>query len=174
MPTPDDLTPEERLRIDNELTKARLSDDVGAVFGEMSRNMTPEIEAQFLANIQVLEAGGPDSHVPIRTLLPRDLLRQVAAMAARDEHGAAIAMLLRALQQAGVATEQPEWIYDEAYYHFLATDFLDHTIPPPPPVTPGSEMRHAIGVTYDQVRLRLTQSYGDGDGAVPQGSHRSR
>ena len=153
MPTPDELSPEERLRIDNELTKAQLGDAFGAVFGDLSDGgLPPEMEAEFLRRIQALEAGGADAYVPIRSLLSRKTLKQTATKAKQGKHDAAIAELLAALQHAGVLTEQPDWITDRAYYEFLVTDFLDHTIPEPPPPAPGAETRHAIGVLYDQVR----------------------
>ena len=149
----DELSPEERLRIDNELKKAQLGDAFGAVFGDLSDgDLPPELEAEFLRRIQALETGGPETYVPIRRLLDQKPLEQAAAKAEQGRHGAAITELLSALSHAGVVTEQPEWISDRAYYHFLVTDFLDHTVPEPPPLVPGAETRHAIGVMYDQVR----------------------
>lgn len=152
MPTPEDLSPSERLRIDNELKKAQLTDEHGAFFGDTSEEMSAEMEAEFLANIQALEAGGKDSYVAIRTLVSRKALKQTAAMAKRGKHQDAIDALTEALLEAGVFTEQPEWMHARGYYQFLSTDFLDHTIPEPPPVPPGSELRHMVGVMYDQVR----------------------
>ena len=149
---PDDLTPEERLRIQNELRRAQLSDEHGAFFGETSPDLPPELEAQFLANIAALEAGGRESYVPIRSLLPPELLTQAETLAGRGEHQAAIDALLEGLLAAGVFTDQQEWMHARAYYKFLVTDLLDHRIPEPPPAEPDAEQRHAIGVMYDQVR----------------------
>ena len=150
---PEDLTPEERLRIDNELKKAQLADQFGALFADgPDGGLPPEMEAEFLARIQAVESGGAETYVPIRSLLSKRTLKQTAAKAEQGRHEEAIGELLAALLDAGVITEQPTWITDRAYYKFLVTDFLDHTIPEPPPLAPGAETRHAIGVLYDQVR----------------------
>ena len=57
--TPDDQTfssdPEENLRIENELLEIRMAAERGAVFGDNAEDLSPEIEAQFLKNVQQFE-----------------------------------------------------------------------------------------------------------------------
>lgn len=161
MPTPRDnddaLTPDERLRLQNELLRAELESDHGAVFGDDlgadPRGLTPDMERAFLERIRALEAGGDTSHyVAIRTLVPRRALKQASAKTKGGDFAGAIALLEGALANAGVMTQQPEWLAPRGYYHYLVEDLLAHTIPPPPPPTPGSDQRHMIGVMYEQVR----------------------
>ncbi len=151
----DDLSPEERLRIQNELTKSDLTDKHGAAFefvAENSGEFTPEMEQQFLQNISRIEDGGTESYVPIRSLVSNKAIKVAAAKAKQQKWEEAADELLQACIAGGVMTEQPDWISPRGWYAFLSTDFLDHTIPPPPPVEPGATQRHMVGAFYDQVR----------------------
>ena len=74
MPSSDHLSPEERIRIQNELTKSDLTDKHGAAFefvAENSEDFTPKMEQQFLQNIARIENGGTDAYVPIRSLISK-------------------------------------------------------------------------------------------------------
>ena len=157
MPT-DDLTPDERLRLQNELTKAQLEEQHGAVFGfgeDLDGAFTPEMEAQFLQQIQAFESQDATRYVPIRSLVSAKVFRQAADLAAAEDFEGANALLLEAYLGAGVLTDQPEWLTAEGFYHFLSEDFAEHTIPPPAQADPSGEQhgqRQMIGVMYDQVR----------------------
>lgn len=158
MPTPEELTPEERLRLQNELTKAELEDTHGAAFGMATDNpdFTPAAEAEFLARIKAMEAGGRDSYVPIGSLIPRGPLKRAAAKAKQRKFQEAADLVVEAAAQAGVITQQPEWIAPQGWYLFLTRDFLEHTIPAPPPASEridrSSGTQQMVGVLYDQVR----------------------
>ncbi len=157
MPT-DDLTPDERLRLQNELTKAQMESEHGAFFGfgeNADGAFTPEMEAQFLQRIMAIEGGGPETYVPIGDFLSRKVAKQATAMAKARQFERANKLLLETFMKAGVYTEQPEWMTDAGFYRFLTTDFLEHTIPAPPEQTAidgDPQKRHVIAVMYDQVR----------------------
>ena len=154
----DDLSPEERLRLQNELTRAELEDAHGAWFGDVptGESLPPEREAEFLARIKAMEAGGPDDYVAIGSLLPRGATKRAAAKARQGRFDEAADLLLDAAQRAGVITYRPEWITSRAWYHFLAHDFAEHTVPAPPPpserIDPAAGTQHVIGVMYEQIR----------------------
>ncbi len=157
MPT-DDLTPDERLRLQNELTKAQLESDHGAMFGfgeDADGAFTPAMEAQFLQRIQAIESGGKETYVPISKFLSRKVEKQAAGMAKARQFERANKLLLDTFIRAGVYTEQPEWMNEAGFYRFLTTDFVKHTIPEPPkqgPTDGDLQKRHVIAVMYDQVR----------------------
>jgi hypothetical protein len=48
--------PEENLRIENELLKLKMQAEKGAIFGGNMENLPPEVEAEFLKNVQQFEA----------------------------------------------------------------------------------------------------------------------
>lgn len=150
-----DLSPDERLRIQNELTKSDLSDRHGAHIGFIPgapKELTPEQEKAFLENISRLEDGGRESYVTIRSLVSKKAIKVAAAKAKQRKWEDACDELLKAFISAGVATKMPEWITFQGWYYFLSSDFLDHTIPPPPPVEEGATQRHMVGAYYDHVR----------------------
>lgn len=159
MPT-DDLTPDERLRLQNELTKARLEEENGAFFGfgegADSPEFTPELEAAFLQRIQEMEGGGKESYTPIGGLLGEDAQAKAAGLAAAQDFHGATDILMEALLTNGVGTAKPEWLSDEGFYHFVTEDLVRHTIPTPPKFAEGTAgdetLKHVIFVTYDQVR----------------------
>jgi len=151
----DPLSPEERIRIQNELTKSDLADRHGADIGFIpgaSKELTPAQESTFLENISRLEDGGRESYVPIRSLISKKAIKVAAAKAKQRKWEDACDELLKAFIHAGVATKMPDWITFQGWYHFLRTDFLDHTIPPPPPVEEGATQRHMVGAYYEHVR----------------------
>jgi len=151
----DRLSPEERVRIQNELTKSDLSDRHGAEIGFIpgaSKKMTPDEEKEFLENVSRIENGGRESYVSIRSLISKKAIKVAAAKAKHRKWEDACDELLKAFIRAGVATQAPEWITFQGWYYFLSTDFLDHTIPPPPPVQEGATQRHMVGAYYDHVR----------------------
>ena len=155
MPSSDHLSPEERIRIQNELTKSDLTDKHGAAFefvAENSEDFTPKMEQQFLQNIARIENGGTDAYVPIRSLISKKAISVAAVKAQQENWEEACNELLQACITGGVMTEQPDWISPRGWYAFLSTDFLDHTIPPPPPLQAGATQRHMVGAFYDQIR----------------------
>lgn len=151
----DALDANERLRLQNELTRADLEDQAGAWFGEVDGEaMDPAMEAEWLQRIKSMEAGGKESYVPIRSLVSRKALKQAAAQFKKSPEDACVT-LTTALQQAGVFTDMPEWLPIRAFYHFLTNDLLDHTIPRPLPASErmtADGKAHMVGVLYDQVR----------------------
>ncbi len=151
----DQLSPEERLRIQNELTKSDLTDKHGAAFEFVpgnSEDFTPEMEQQFLKNIARIEDAGKDSYVPIRSLVENEAIETAAAKAKQEQWDEASDHLLEACLAGGVMTEKPNWISPRGWYTFLSTDFLEHTVPPPPPLEDGATQRHMVAAFYDQVR----------------------
>ena len=155
-PNDPEFSPEERLRLQNELDAAALTDDFGAILGfGRSPDFTPEMEAQFLARVRALEEDGPAHYVPIASLLQRGLVEAANEAAAQERYTEAIKIMLRGLVDAGVASAQPEWLTDPGFYHFLVNDLLAHRVPKPPPPEQrqlGNGEQHIIYVDYDQVR----------------------
>lgn len=159
MPPADDgeLSAEERLRLQNELTRAELEDAHGAFFGEGETSLPPELEAQFLNRVRAMEAGGAGSYVPIGSLIDGAAVEAAVAKAKGGDLQAAADDLVTAALEAGIVTEAPTWIEPGHWFHFLTHDFLEHAVPapPPPPADDGSgegPMRHVVAVLYDQVR----------------------
>ncbi len=158
MSSDDKLSKAERLRLQNELTKSDLEDRLGAQFGfgeDPAGDFTPEMEAEFLKRIMQVEGGGKETYVPIRTFLSNKVEKKAAALARSGNFDEAVVVLILAFQQNGILTDPPDWITTKGFYHFLVGDFLDHTIPKPPPqvaYNDDPDRRHMIGVMYEQVR----------------------
>ena len=47
--------PEENLRIENEILKLKMQAERNAMFGDNSEDLPPEVEAEFLKNVQLFE-----------------------------------------------------------------------------------------------------------------------
>ena len=155
MPTPpEDLTPEERLRIENELTKARLEQDHGAVFGAFSEEgLPPELEAQFLASVEAFEKASEAPLVPIRNFVSPELLSIARRKAeAGDFEGASEWLAKEITRQAGVTLDRPGWLSEEGYYRYLSTDLLDFEIPEPTDQSDARDIKRVLHVAYDDVR----------------------
>ena len=154
MPAPEELTPEERLRLQNELTRAELEDVHGAVIGSLTDDprFDAAAEAEFLARIKAMEAGGPEAYVPIRSLIGRGALKQAHAKARQRRFAEAADVVVDAAARAGIVTEAPEWIEPQGWFLFLTQDFLEHRVPAPPPAREAAGTQHMVGVLYDHVR----------------------
>ena len=164
--TPDsDLTPEERLRLQNELTISELETEFGATFGfPDADNLTPEMEAEFLQRIKDVEGGGRGEYVTIGSLMEGADYLPFEEAAARYEAGdkevgrGLVEHFEKLMLERGLFCPQPEWMVDMSFYRFLTHDFLEHRVPAPPPAEDapvgedGSQLRHMIGVMYEHVR----------------------
>ena len=156
MSTPDD---ELGQRLDNELLRARLEEQLGMTSGPTHPDMTPAEEGAYLRQIELLEAGGPASYVAIGSLMPAKVSKRAATLAKKRKYERAIEALLAGLLHAGVMTDDdPRPLPPPAYYRWLVNDLFAHTIPKPPgpndPAAYTGGQRHVIGVMYAQVVAR--------------------
>ena len=154
-------TPDDELdqRLQNELLRARLEEQLGMTSGMTHPDMTPAEEGAYLRRIESLEAGGPAAYVPISTLLPAKVKKRAATLAKKRKYDRAIGEILAGLLHAGVMTDDdPRPLPPSAYYRWLINDLFRHTIPKPPgpndPEAYTGGQRHVIGVMYAQVMAR--------------------
>ena len=156
MPIPDDELDQ---RLQNELLRARLEEQLGMTSGPTHPDMTPAEEGAYLRRIESLEAGGPASYVPIGGLLPAKVKKCAATLAKKRKYDRAIGEILAGLLHAGVMTDDdPRPLPPSAYYRWLTNDLFEHTIPKPPgpndPAAFTGGQRHVIGVMYAQMVAR--------------------
>lgn len=124
-----ELTPEEELRIENELKALNLELTHGAMHFHSSKDLPPEILSAFLDNVTQFENANADGKtVPIQAFAKIESLPPTADLD-EDEAERHIEALLEQLMGAGVAIDRPDHLNARGYYHFLRDVLLKHEIP---------------------------------------------
>jgi hypothetical protein len=118
------LTPEEELRIENEIKALDLEITYGAT-NFISDDAPPELIKMFLDNVANFEVAHADARqVSVREFAQIPDPTPLAEVADEDleQH---IQTLLEQLETAGVVIDRPEHLTPRGYYHFLTEVFLD-------------------------------------------------
>lgn len=127
------LTPDEELRMENELKALDLELTYGAT-NFISGDLPPEITKMFLENVANFEAAQADARmVPVREFAGIPEMPPYNEVA-EDDLESHIQTLLEQLEAAGVVIDRPEHLRPRGYYRFLTEEFLnaemtDYTAP---------------------------------------------
>jgi hypothetical protein len=121
------LTPEDELRLENELKALDLEITHGAT-NFIADDAPPELVKMFLDNVAKFEAAHADAKlVPLRQLLQIEGLPPTMEVP-EDELETHIESVLALLEKHGIVIDRPEHLSPRGYYHFLAEEFLDHEV----------------------------------------------
>lgn len=139
------LTPEDELRLENELKALNLELNYDAT-NFISDDAPPELISMFLDNVARFEEAHANAQgVPIREFAGIGDLPPSEEVP-EDELEAHIEGLLEQLIKSGILIDRPEHLSPRGYYRFLAEEFLDQE------VTDYSAPGHIHGFIYSELR----------------------
>jgi hypothetical protein len=139
------LTPEDELRLENELKALDLEITHGAK-NFIADDAPPELVKMFLDNVSKFEEAHANApRVPIREFAGIGDLPPSEEVP-EDELEAHIEGLLEQFIKSGILIDRPEHLSPRGYYRFLAEEFLDQE------VTDYSAPGHIHGFIYSELR----------------------
>lgn len=120
----------DRLKLDNELRKIKLSLEKGAVFSDFadSKDLSPEIEAEFLKNIEAFEEQYQNTEqISVFDFIGRPEFPPEDSIS-DDEIGKALENIMKVLNTNGIVLETLCDVGDRDLYAFIMWEFLFHEI----------------------------------------------
>lgn len=124
----EELNEEERgkLRLENEILKLKMQAEFGAMFGQMSDELTPEMEHAFLQNILAFE----DEYKNRKMMRVYDLLGQPAykpfAVLSEDELKHELKRLLELMKEKKVELHVKAKYPAQLIYRFITEELFEH------------------------------------------------